>query len=84
MPTYDYSATHPETASCARCRASFSIIQSIHAPRLTHCPDCGAPIQKIITAPAIGRSKARLDDRAKAAGFSKLRKVDKGTFEKEY
>lgn len=84
MPTYDYCAEEPENASCKHCRDCFSVIQSIHDPRLTQCPACGAPVRKLITAPAIGRSKAALDDRAKAAGFSKLRKVDKGTFEKEY
>ena len=53
-------------------------------PPLTHCPACGAELVKLIAAPALGRSKSKLDDRAKAAGFHKLKRVDKGAFEKLY
>ncbi|MCL1919666.1 MAG: hypothetical protein FWG50_01090 [Kiritimatiellaeota bacterium] len=44
----------------------------------------GAAITKCIVAPAIGRSKSKLDDRAKAAGFTKLKKIGKGEYEKMY
>lgn len=81
---YEYCAVEPEKQSCGKCGESFTIMQSIHDDRLTVCPDCGAPIRKVITAPALGRSKSKLDDRAKAAGFSKLKKVDQGTYEKMY
>ena len=83
MPVYDYEAVSPEH-SCSRCASSFEVVQSIHDDRLTVCPDCGAPIRRIITAPAIGRSKSKLDDRAKAAGFKKLKRIGKGEYEKMY
>ena len=35
-------------------------------------------------APAIGRSISSLDNRAKAAGFSKLKRLGKGEYEKQY
>jgi hypothetical protein len=35
-------------------------------------------------APAIGRSKTKLDDRAKNAGFTKLKKIGTGEYEKMY
>ena len=83
MPVYDYIAADPERA-CPLCMTGFETVQSIHDARLTGCPKCGAPIQKSITAPAIGRSKTKLDDRAKSAGFTKLKKIGKGEYEKMY
>jgi putative FmdB family regulatory protein len=83
MPVYDYSATDPENA-CPHCANGFEEVQSLKDPRLTACPKCGAPVTKCITAPAIGRSKSKLDDRAKSAGFTKLKKVSKGEYEKIY
>jgi hypothetical protein len=51
---------------------------------MTVCPRCGNPITKCIVAPAIGRSKTKLDDRAKNAGFTKLKKIGTGEYEKMY
>jgi len=83
MPVYDYEAVSPEK-SCPHCADGFEAVQSIHDARLTACPKCGAPVRKLISAPAIGRSKAKLDDRAKAAGFTKLKRLGKGEYEKMY
>jgi hypothetical protein len=41
-------------------------------------------VRRVITAPAIGRSKSKLDDRAKSAGFTKLKRIGKGEYEKMY
>jgi putative FmdB family regulatory protein len=83
MPVYDYEAVSPDK-SCPRCANGFETVQSIHDPRLTACPACGAPVRRVIAAPAIGRSKSKLDDRAKAAGFTKLKRLGKGEYEKLY
>lgn len=83
MPVYDYEAADP-ARSCPHCATRFETVQSIHDPRLTACPECGAPVRRVITAPAIGRSKSKLDDRAKAAGFTKLKRLGKGEYEKMY
>ena len=83
MPVYDYTAADANR-SCPTCASGFETVQSIHDARLTACPKCGAPIQKCITAAAIGRSKTKLDDRAKSAGFTKLKKIGKGEYEKMY
>lgn len=83
MPIYDYRAKDPEKG-CARCREPFELMRRLEEPPLTECPFCGAELVKLIAAPALGRGKSALDDRAKAAGFHKLRRVDKGTFEKQY
>ena len=83
MPVYDYIATDSNRA-CDMCANGFEVTQSLSEPRLTACPTCGAAVAKRITAPAIGRSKSKLDDRAKAAGFTKLKKIGKGEYEKMY
>ncbi|MDR2849204.1 MAG: zinc ribbon domain-containing protein [Verrucomicrobiota bacterium] len=83
MPTYLYQATAPDTG-CPRCAAGFETVQSVSDPRLAACPSCGAPVRRVITAPAIGRSKSKLDDRAKASGFTKLKRIGKGEYEKMY
>jgi putative FmdB family regulatory protein len=83
MPVYDYEAIDPEKG-CPKCAQSFETVQSIHDERLKACPECGAPIRRVISAPAIGRSKSKLDDRAKAAGFKKLKRIGKGEYEKMY
>lgn len=83
MPVYDYKAKKAEK-SCPYCKEGFEYVQSIHEPRLEKCPECGNTVKKCITAAAIGRSKSKLDDRAKNAGFSKLKKVSTGEYEKMY
>ena len=83
MPVYEYEAAEPE-AGCAYCAGGFETTHAISAPRLTACPRCGASIKRVICAPAIGRSKSKLDDRAKSAGFTKLKRLGKGEYEKMY
>ncbi len=84
MPIYEYQAREPERQACAHCRIPFDVLQSIAASPLQVCPDCGAPLVKLISTPAIGGSSSGLDDRAKAAGFSKLKRLGKGEYEKQY
>jgi len=83
MPTYDYEACDA-SRSCPRCRDGFECLQPVAAPRLTVCPDCGGPVRRRLSAPAIGRSRASLDQRAKQAGFTKLKKIGAGEYEKQY
>ncbi len=83
MPVYDYQAKDPEHG-CEKCREPFEVMRRLDEAPLLRCPHCQAPLVKLISAPALGRSKSGLDDRAKAAGFHKLKRVDKGAFEKLY
>lgn len=83
MPVYDYRPTNPNTG-CDFCKNGFEMMRWLADPPLTHCPECQTPITKVIAAPALGRSKSKLDDRAKSAGFHKLKRVDHGAFEKLY
>ena len=81
MPLYVYEA---KGKGCARCGGGFEISQSIKEPKLTVCPDCGAPVVRVIQAPALGHSRTDLNYRAKRAGFHALKRVQKGEYEKLY
>ena len=83
MPLYVYEAKEPKKG-CARCAKGFEIMQSLKDDKLTKCPDCGAEIFRVIQAPGLGHSKTDLHYRAKRAGFSCLKKVQKGEYEKMY
>jgi putative FmdB family regulatory protein len=83
MPIYEYQAVSSRH-SCPYCRNPFERLRRLSDPPLTHCPACGSEIRKLISAPAVGGSKSSLDDRAKSAGFHKLKKLGKGEYEKEY
>ena len=83
MPLYVYEARDPKK-SCAKCRSGFEITQALKDEKLTACPDCGAPIYRVIQAPGLTHSRTDLHYRAKRAGFSCLKKVQKGEYEKMY
>lgn len=83
MPIYEYKAKD-EKKSCIHCADGFEIIQSLSEDKLDKCPLCKAPVVKLISAPSLGASKTGFDERAKAAGFSKLKKLGKGEYEKQY
>ena len=83
MPLYVYEACDSRK-SCAKCRSGFEVSQSLKDDKLTACPDCGAPIYRVIQAPGLTHSRTDLHYRAKRAGFSCLKKVQKGEYEKMY
>ena len=83
MPLYVYEACEAKK-SCTKCRGGFEITQSLKDEKLTACPDCGAAIYRVIQAPGLTHSKTDLHYRAKRAGFSCLKKVQKGEYEKMY
>ena len=83
MPIYE-DQTASGVEGCERCRAGFECLRKLSDPPLERCPDCGAPVTKLISAAAVGASASGFDDRAKSAGFSKLKKLGKGEYEKQY
>ena len=83
MPIYEYQAKDP-AQSCPKCARGFEVMQRMSDPPFTQCPACGAPLRKLVSAPSVGRSESGLDNRAKSAGFHKLKRLGKGEYEKEY
>jgi len=83
MPIREYQSSHPEKG-CELCRNRFERIERPNAPVLSKCPQCGAELVRLISAPSVGASQTGADDRAKRAGFHKLKKISKGEYEKIY
>ena len=81
MPLYTYEVAEGEEG-CEKCRDSFEIAQSLKDAKLAKCPQCGAKIVRIIKAPALKHSQFNLHYRAKRAGFTTLKRVEKGIYEK--
>ncbi len=83
MPIYEYVAEHNDEG-CSFCRVGFEHLESLRDPPLEYCPKCGGRVKRQISAPSLGSSKSGLDDRAKNAGFHKLKKIGFGEYEKQY
>ena len=83
MPIREYQAIDP-AQGCAACRQPFERLECTQAAPLDKCPACGAPVRRLISAPALGGSKSSFDRRASQAGFHKLKRLGKGEYEKQY
>lgn len=83
MPIFDYRC-QDSAAGCERCRPGFEHMERLNAEPLTACPQCGAPVRKLIGAPAlaIGGSHLQKEKRIGDAGFTQYRKIGKGVYEK--
>ncbi len=83
MPIYEYKSIEGKLG-CPYCRNGFECIRRLSDEPLKECPKCKTEIQKLISVTSVGASKTGLDDRAKSAGFHKLKKLGKGEYEKQY
>lgn len=83
VPIYVYQA---KSEACAFCRESFEHRQSINADPLEKCPECDAPVGRVICVPFVqtGKSdKSVLSDKnLKKHGFTKLVNEGDGKFRK--
>jgi len=48
MPIYEYRVTE-KAAGCNYCRHGFDALQKFSDDPLTTCPECGAPVRRVIT-----------------------------------
>ena len=48
MPIYEYEPIRKQ-GGCEKCRHGFETYQGIHEAPLSACPQCGKPIQKVIS-----------------------------------
>jgi putative FmdB family regulatory protein len=85
VPTYVYRA---KTGGCKLCGTSFEQKQSIKDAPLQKCPECGAPVERVICAPFLqtGRSDKSVlsDDNLQKHGFDKLINEGDGKFRKAW
>jgi len=83
MPLYEYRAKDKSKA-CDYCRNTFEIRQSMKDRPLTNCPECGAPIEQMISLCSVSTTqsvKSMLSDKnLKEKGFTKLVNEGDGKF----
>ena len=83
MPTYHYIAENPEEG-CPRCRKGFDLRRPVSRPALSQCPLCKKPVRKVLSkfnTPKVSKPLSVSD--AKKAGFTVLKRVNKGEYEKQ-
>ncbi len=85
MPIYVYEVIRED----GKAPGTFEVIQRMNEPPLTHHPDTGEPVRRIIGAPSIGglwsdsaMGKSTSDSNLKRLGFTKYVKTDDGRYEK--
>ena len=81
MPYYEHELCEGD---CAVCHGRFTLRRPINAPELKVCPVCKRPVRKVIS-PFFSPIKAKpvsLSD-AKKAGFTVLKRVGKGEYERQ-
>jgi putative FmdB family regulatory protein len=81
MPLYEYELCEGE---CKVCGGKFTLRRPLSAPELTKCPACKKPVRKIIsTFNSPHKLKPLSITDAKKAGFTVLKKISKGEYERQ-
>ena len=81
MPIYEYELCEGD---CPVCQGKFTLRRPLSAPELKQCPACRRPVRKMISSfstPSITKPLSVTD--AKKAGFTVLKKVSKGEYERQ-
>ncbi len=81
MPLYEYELCE---GSCAPCTGRFTLRRPLSAPELTQCPACRRPVRKVFSTfstPSLLKPLSVSD--AKSAGFTVLKRVSKGEYERQ-
>jgi putative FmdB family regulatory protein len=81
MPIYEYE---PCEGDCKVCNGRFQLNRPVNRPPLENCPLCRKPVRKVLSnfsTPQVSKPLSVSD--AKKAGFTILKKVGKGEYEKQ-
>ena len=81
MPLYEYELCE---GSCAACTGRFTLRRPLSAPELSQCPACRRPVRKVFSTfstPSLLKPLSVTD--AKKAGFTVLKRVSKGEYERQ-
>jgi putative FmdB family regulatory protein len=81
VPIYEYELCE---GGCKVCGGKFTLRRPLSAAALTQCPACKKPVRKIIStfSSPIKLKPVSISD-AKKAGFTVLKKVSKGEYERQ-
>jgi hypothetical protein len=80
MPVYVYRVI--KSGGAAEEGETFEVVQSIHDPPLTHHPETGEPVKRVLLPPTIGKG-AMGNSALAAAGFTKYKRTSDGTYERQ-
>ena len=81
MPIYEYE---PCGGDCRVCKNRFSLNRPVTAPPLEQCPLCRKPVRKLISLFSTPKVLKPLSvSQAKNAGFTVLKKIGKGEYERQ-
>ena len=81
MPIYEYQPSSRQ--HCDFCADGFEIMQKISDARLVECPQCQAPVERLLSAPSIGKAGPSLDrHNIEKHGFTQYRRSGQGVYEK--
>jgi len=81
MPFYEYELCD---GGCVVCGGKFTLRRPTTASELTKCPACKKPVRKILsTFNSPVKLKPLSVSDAKKAGFTVLKRVNKGEYEKQ-
>lgn len=78
MPLYEYELCEGD---CKVCGGKFTLFRPLSAKALTHCPACKKSVRKVWS--AFNSPKALSISDAKKAGFTVLKRVNKGEYERQ-
>ena len=78
MPLYEYELCE---GNCVVCGGKFTLRRPISAAPLTQCPACKKPVRKVFS--SFNSPKTVSISDAKKAGFTVLKKVSKGEYERQ-
>ena len=78
MPLYDYA---PLSGKCKVCRGRFEVMQRVAEAKLTRCPTCRKPCERLISAvPVHGKFSTKSDSKLKDLGLTKYVKTSDGYY----
>ena len=81
MPLYEFELCDGD---CVVCGGRFTLRRPADAPALTHCPACKKPVRRVYSTfntPKITKPLSISD--AKKAGFTVLKRINKGEYERQ-
>lgn len=81
MPLYEYELCE---GKCVVCGGRFTLHRPVTAAPLTHCPACKKPVRKVISGFSTPKLLRPLSvSEAKTAGFTVLKRVGRGEYERQ-
>ena len=83
MPFYEYQAIEQ---GCPHCQDGFEELRKTTDAELTTCPQCQAPVQRILSGFAMaGKEKKMMDPKnLERLGFTQYKKAGGGKYEKSF